>query len=157
MRLCESSSFNVFIYTLVIPVLMMKVAFAEESETMASENVFEAVFTSAIADRQPIDHVLILTNDIQKIYFYTDIRNLSGTTITHVWEYEGHVVSEKSFDVGGPRWRVYSQKVLNPELTGIWSVTVMNGNGWPIHTEQFQYVTASDSNIDQAILPWEAQ
>jgi hypothetical protein len=157
MILCKTSFFKAYICALVVTVLMVRTALAEDVETTASENVFEAIFTSAIKDRQPVDHVLVLTNDIQKIYFYTDIRNLGGTTITHIWEYEGNLVSEKTFDVGGPRWRVYSQKILNPELTGIWSVTVINGNGWPIHTEQFQYINASESKAKKAILPWSEQ
>lgn len=157
MILCETSFFKAHICVLVISVLVATKVLAEEAEGTASENVFEAIFTSAIEDRQPVDHILTLTNDVQKIYFYTDIRNLGGTTITHLWEYEGNLVSEKTFDVGGPRWRVYSQKILNPELTGTWSVTVVNGNGWPIHTEQFQYINASESKALKAILPWSEQ
>lgn len=150
MRLRKTSYFMMPLFMLVLVVTIFSSALAED----ISENVAEALFTTGIEDRQPVDQVLVLTNDIQKVYFYSDIRKLSGQTILHRWEYEGNLVSEKKFDVGGPRWRVYSQKILNPKMTGIWSVTIQDGNGWPIYVEQFKYISVNDENNSKAILPW---
>ena len=126
---------------------------ADSAVEDGNEHIAEAVFTTAIRDREPVDHVLVLTNDVKKVYFYSDIRHLSGKTIIHRWEYEGNMVSEQKFDIGGPRWRVYSQKIMNPNMTGTWTVTVQDGNGWPIYVDQFEYVDVNDPEVGKAILP----
>lgn len=151
MRLIKTSSFRMPLYMLVLFISIFRTVYAENAGRADSENIAEALFTTGIKDREPVDHVLVLTNDIQKVYFYSDIRHLSGKTIVHRWEYEGNMVSEKKFDVGGPRWRVYSQKILNPNMTGTWTVTVQDGNGWPIYVDQFKYVSVGDAS--KAILP----
>jgi hypothetical protein len=76
---------------------------------------------------------------IREVYFFTDLRNLQGRTVTHRWEYQGKVVSQMPFRVGGPRWRVYSKFEIAPEQVGRWSVTVVDESGWPLYTELFRY------------------
>jgi hypothetical protein len=49
------------------------------------------------------------------------------------------VVSQKRFEVGGPRWRVNSKIEIEPEQVGKWSVTVIDESGWPLYTELFRY------------------
>ena len=113
------------------------------------------IFSTNIVDREPVDQVLILSNEIAQIYFYTDLRHYQGQTITHRWEYEGELVTEKTFEVGGPRWRVYSQKDLSPDMTGTWTVVVSDGRGWPIYASIFQYVEKVSVNEKGIILPLE--
>lgn len=101
--------------------------------------VARAQFTSGIENREPVDRVVVATPLIHEIYFFTDLRNLGGRTITHRWKYEGKVVSLVPFNVGGPRWRVYSKKEIEPDQVGEWSVTVVDESGWPLYTELFRY------------------
>ena len=99
--------------------------------------VVRAVFTTAIADREPVDQVVSVSADQPSIYFFTDLRNLQGRVVTHRWEFEGEFMGEVSFNVGGPRWRVYSKKTLNPGVTGKWTVMVLDESGWPLHASIF--------------------
>lgn len=101
--------------------------------------VLRAQFTTAVEDREPVDQVLILHEPVRQVYFFTELRHLEGRTITHRWEFEGQLVSQKSFDVGGPRWRVFSSKALQPGQYGEWSVTVVDQSGWPLYTGIFHY------------------
>ena len=127
--------------------------YAEQTTGIAGEaRVVTGVFTSRIVDRQPVDQILILTNDVDTVYFYTDLRMFQGQTITHRWEYEGQLVSEKKFEVGGPRWRVYSVKKLKPTMTGEWSVVVRDERGWPVYAAIFRYVNRT-SGTGSVILP----
>ncbi len=114
--------------------------------------VARGVFTTAVKDREPVDQVLRLTNDHREIYFFTELRHFTGQTVIHRWEYEGNMVTERKFEVGGPRWRVASRKGLNPGMTGRWSVVVLDGEGWPVYTAIFEYVKKSDYP-ESAILP----
>ena len=47
------------------------------------------------------------------------------------------MISSVSFDVGGPRWRVYSKKLLDAKTIGQWTVVVTDENGWPLAVRKF--------------------
>lgn len=114
----------------------------QEAANMGS--VARAVFTTQIVDREPTDDLTILTNDKQRIYYFTDLRGLAGQIITHQWEYNGKVMAEVKFKVGeGPRWRVYSSKNLLPEWTGEWKVSVIDESGHTLTTSSFEYKHAT--------------
>jgi len=102
--------------------------------------VARAIVTTAIENREPIDRVLILENSSPKIFFFSDLRHMQGQTITHRWEYEGKVVMRKTFDVKGPRWRVFSLKEMEPDMLGHWTVVITDKNDCPIKAVIFQYV-----------------
>lgn len=113
--------------------------------------VARAIFTSAIVDREPVDNLTTVTGDTQRVFFFSDLRELAGQIVTHRWEYNGNVMAEVTFKVGdGARWRVYSSKNLLPEWTGQWTVIVSNENGWPIKASMFEYSAATmDQSADK--------
>ena len=117
------------------------------------QRVARGLFSTNIIDREPVDQVIILTTAVNLVYFYTDLRNYQGQTITHRWEHEGKLVTEKKFAVSGSRWRVYSQKDLNPSMTGTWSVVVSDSRGWPVYAAIFQYVEKVSNDSRGIILP----
>lgn len=150
-------------YILIAIFIMSFASFAGISQVLAqstqpeagTQRVERGLFSTNIIDREPVDRVIILTNVVKQIYFYSDLRNYQGQTITHRWEYEGKLVTEKKFEVGGSRWRVYSHKDLDPTMTGTWAVIVSDERGWPIYAEIFQYVEKASSNSKGIILPIE--
>ncbi len=125
--------------------LMLSPGFAAAETAIADKpdgSVGRAQFTSEVVDREPVDQVTFLENDHEEILFFTEIRQMSGRTVTHRWEYQGEVMAEISFEVGGPRWRVYSSKTLLPDQLGKWTVVVVDQSGWPMHAEEFEYRAA---------------
>jgi hypothetical protein len=96
-----------------------------------------ARFTTAVENREPVDTVTFLENDAPRIFFYTDLRNLSGTTVTHRWQLAGEVMAEVPFEVGSDRWRVWSSKRLKSEWTGDWTVAVVQGDDEVLASETF--------------------
>lgn len=88
--------------------------------------VARSAFTTAIADREPVDTLETIEAAEQKIYFITELLDMQGQTATHRWEFNGDVVAEVAFEVKGPRWRVWSSKNLQPESLGEWKVSVIN-------------------------------
>ncbi len=116
---------------------------AAEEAPVAGGEVARASFTTRIENREPVDRVLVLNPPATEVYFFTDLRNLEGHTVTHRWEFQGRAVSNVPFVVGGNRWRVYSKKVFPPDSFGEWSVTVLDDNGWPLYVELFRYEPVS--------------
>ena len=89
--------------------------------------VARSAFTTAIADREPVDTLQTIEAQEQTIYFFTELLDMQEQTATHRWEYNGEVMAEVTFEVKGPRWRVWSSKNLQPEWLGEWKVSVING------------------------------
>ena len=79
---------------------------ADAESPLGDGVVSRALFTSGIVDREPVDHLLVVDGGIEEVYFFTELKFLEGRTIVHRWEYNGRVVAEVPFKVGGPRWRV---------------------------------------------------
>jgi hypothetical protein len=102
---------------------------ATESQSVANDNVRRAVFTTSVVDREPVDELVSIPSDADQICFFSEIVNLAGGLITHRWIHGGETMAEVTFDIGGPRWRVYSRKTLLPGQTGSWTVEVVDGGG----------------------------
>jgi len=101
--------------------------------------VSRAQFTSEVVEREPVDSILMLKNDVDKIYYFSELVNLKGQRVVHRWEYAGRVMAEIEFNVTSNRWRAYSSKKFSPQLLGEWSVIVLDDKGWPLKTSLFEY------------------
>lgn len=110
---------------------------------VAEESVTRAQFTSAIDNREPVDDISEFNIDSGKVYFFSELRGLEGQTITHRWEYQGQVMAEVNFNVGGPRWRVNSSKNLMPAWTGEWQVVIVNQAGEVLATKSLKVIKAA--------------
>jgi hypothetical protein len=111
-----------------------------------NDHVARAVFTSNVQGREPVDTITSLSNDKNQIYFFSDLRGLGGQTVTHRWEYQGKPMGEVTFNVGGPRWRVWSSKTLIPHWTGEWRVSIIDGAGNTVGEASFNYTAATPQN-----------
>ncbi len=115
--------------------------------------IARAGLTSAIQDREPVDSVTSLNNDSTSLYYFTEVRDMAGQTVTHRWEYNGKVMAEVEFQIGGSRWRVYSSKSLQPEWTGDWKVSVLDAAGNPLSVNTFAYTEAPASASTSSDMP----
>lgn len=104
------------------------------TSAVVAGSITRAQFTSAIKDRQPTDSLTTAGTDKTQLYFFTELKGLSGTKVTHRWEHGGKVEREQTFDVGADRWRVWSNKSIAPSATGEWKVTVVDGSGATLGT-----------------------
>ncbi len=102
--------------------------------------VARAVFTSEVVDREPTDELDQLTTDYGRVYFFTELVGVEGYTLTHRWQYGGEVIAEVPFEIGGPRWRVYSSKDLLPGWIGEWTVTVVDASGNVLAQHTLEYL-----------------
>jgi len=94
-------------------------------EAAPSQASVLAQFTTGIEDREPIDQITFVGNSVKKIFFFSDLRGLTGQTVQHRWIYDGKVVARVNFEVRGPRWRVWSSKELLPDWIGDWTVEIV--------------------------------
>lgn len=109
------------------------------------ENISHATFAKSVENRTPIEPITKADNDLSKLYFFTNIRNLTGGRITHRWVYtpkgtnENKVKAEIGFDIKDKRWRVWSSKNLWYKWIGTWRVEVIDAQGNILLTKKFSY------------------
>lgn len=116
----------------------------------ADSRVARAVVTTAIQDLEPGDAITQLGTEHSKVLFFTELRDMAGERIKHRWEYDGQVMAEVEFAIGGPRWRVYSSKNLQAEWAGHWQVSVVDATGTPLATSSFTYAASPEPSGDAA-------
>jgi len=81
----------------------------------------------------------ISADSYDSISFFTELNDLTGRTVTHQWKYNDKVMFEKSFEVGGERWRVWTSKTLIPSWTGTWTVNVLDDDRTTLESKSFNY------------------
>lgn len=109
---------------------------------IASGSVARSAITTAVADREPVDSINKLGTDSNKIYYFTELKDMEGQQVTHRWEYNGKVMAEVPFQVGGSRWRVFSSKTLDNVWQGEWKVSVIDQSGGTLSVNTFNYEAA---------------
>lgn len=117
--------------------------------------VARAAVTSGIENHEPVDSVTKATTDTGKLYYFTELRDMDGQKVIHRWEHNGEVMAEVPFEIGGPRWRVFSSKNLLPSWTGDWKVSVVTANGETLSTNTFTYNPAPESSAQSSAMPKE--
>jgi hypothetical protein len=105
--------------------------------------VARSTLTTSVVEREPQDSIGSLSNDHDRVFYFTELRGFEGQTLVHRWNYKGEVVAVVPFYVGGPRWRVYSTKNLEPLWLGEWSVSLIDEAGNTLASDTLEYVQAS--------------
>jgi hypothetical protein len=109
----------------------------EPSQDPSAPYVALARFTTAVENREPVDAVTFIGLSQESVTFFTDLRNMNGETVIHRWEFGGEIAAEVRFEVGGPRWRVWSTKTLGQDQIGTWTASVVNSAGEVLASESF--------------------
>ena len=119
--------------------LILFAALAFSGSGFAGE-VARAMFTIGVDNREPIIMVdSIDSSSYDSISFFTELKELSGHNITHQWTFNDEVMFVKTFEVKGPRWRVWTSKTLIPSWTGSWTVNVLDDDRTVLASQSFEY------------------
>lgn len=106
----------------------------------AAGEVSRAIFTIGVDNREPVIMVdSIDSGSYSSISFFTELNDLQGHNVTHQWTFQDQVMFEKTFEVRGDRWRVWTSKTLIPSWTGSWTVNVLDENRTVLASKSFDY------------------
>jgi len=100
--------------------------------------VSRSTLTRAVVNYEPVDTITRVTS-LQHIYFFTELKGLMGERVFHRWVHNGQVMKQEEFEVGGPRWRVWSSATILPNLLGEWKVYVIDMTGKILREAIFDY------------------
>lgn len=131
--------------------LIMLCAVLFISHAQAETGVSRSAFTSAIENKEPVSELKTISNDVDRVYFFTELSGLKGNSIIHRWEYNNQTVAEITFEIAADRWRTWSSKNIVPSWTGTWTVSVLDEGGNIIDQNAFEYVDAKDQTLPDAL------
>jgi hypothetical protein len=94
---------------------------------LKTKYVSRALLTTDVKQREPVDNICIPERN--KITFFTEINNYANHRVTHRWKYNNKTVFELSFNVRGPRWRVWTSKNIPVKWAGPWVIEVVDEAG----------------------------
>jgi hypothetical protein len=90
----------------------------------------DAVITTMVSDRAPVDRVEIYPAQEGKLYCFTLIEGATAeTSVDHVWLYQGREMARVTLPVRSGKWRTFSSKKIVPEWKGEWQVRVVDPAG----------------------------
>ncbi len=83
-----------------------------------------ATFTSNVLDRQPVDHLGTVPTALERLWYFTHLRDLAGHTVVHRWFFNDQPVARVRLPVRGDDWRTWSAKYTGERRDGTWRVEV---------------------------------
>ncbi len=99
----------------------------------------EAVVTTMVSERAPVDRVEVYPAQAGKLYCFTRIEGaVAETSVDHVWLYQGREMARVTLPVRAATWRTYSSKNILPEWKGDWEVQVVDAEGTMIASVPFR-------------------
>lgn len=91
--------------------------------------ITRAFFTNGIENREPLRVLNRIENDRTDVYFFSELIDFTGQSVSHRWIYDGIIEAEVEFEIDGPRWRVWSRKNIPATQRGPWQVDVIDQAG----------------------------
>ncbi len=118
--------------------LMARPAAAQEEAMGPGLEAAEAVLTTDVQDRQPVDDVSSVPADVGRVYLWTRISGAEDETqVEHVWYHGETEMARVPLMVRSANWRTWSSKNIEPSWTGEWRVDVVGPDGTVLRSVSF--------------------
>lgn len=137
MRMIASSP-SVLCGTAALVLLCAAEAVAQDGSSL---DVTDAVLTTGVEDRQPVDTISTVPADVGQVYLWTHLTGGRGElAVAHVWYHRDQEMARVPVRIMGPSWRTWTSKRILPEWTGSWRVDVAGPDDAVLETVTFQVV-----------------
>ncbi|MCQ8879611.1 DUF2914 domain-containing protein [Pseudoalteromonas shioyasakiensis] len=106
-----------------------------------TDKVSRAVLTRDVVEREPINVFkadIRLSDFSDSLAFFSELKNLQGQRIRHIWRFENQVMASIELNVTSPRYRTYSNKHILPEQIGHWRVDVVDEQDQLLAQKEFR-------------------
>lgn len=101
--------------------------------------VSRAQLTSGMRGREPTDKlasVITAKSAGKTLYYFTELKNMRGKTVTHNWLREGVLMLSVKFNIESNRWRMFSNSYLRQKAVGRWRVEVVDDDTGKVITHK---------------------
>lgn len=78
------------------------------------------------------------------IFYFTELENMKGKAVYHIWKNKGEVIFKKKKDILENRWRTYTSKLFTERSVGSWTVETVDSNNRQLNVINFEVVAEKD-------------
>jgi len=97
-------------------------------------SIGRAFFANGIENREPMRVLNRVESNREAVYFFSELIDFTDQLVSHRWIFDSQVEAEVEFEVGGPRWRVWSRKTIPDNQRGLWQVDIIDQQGMIIES-----------------------
>lgn len=105
---------------------------------MTAVGVARVAFSTKVKKREPVDSITSISYKERSVYLFTEIDNMRGKYITHVWYFKDKEIFKKRFKIRGSSWRVWTRKTITKSMIGVWKTIVKDDSGNILTTNQLR-------------------
>ena len=114
-------------FLFVLVTILIAIPLTVQAENESPLTVFRAAVCYNIVEHEPLDIGTTFTNDVNKLYCFSEIMGAkTNTHITHVWYYMGAERARIKLRVNDSRWRTSSSKLIQKHEIGNWEVQILD-------------------------------
>ncbi len=110
----------------------------------ASDELVHAQLAKGIWNDRPFGNITesIKVNDEEAtgIYYFTELENMKGKTVFHVWKFEDKIIFKKQKDIVEAHWKTHTSKLFTKRSVGFWSVETVDSNNRQLNVINFEVV-----------------
>ncbi len=119
-----------------------------ESPDEISGNLVRAQLAKGIWKNEPFGEITgtikVNSKEATGIFYFTELENMKGQAVFHIWKYKGDVIFKKKKDVTENHWQTYTSKLFTRSSVGPWSVETVDSNDRQLNLINFTVVSATD-------------
>lgn len=111
----------------------------EASEDAAATELLRMIICEDVAEREPVRESDSFTNAVGKLVCFTQVSTREDTPLElyHRWFVGEKLVNEIPIRVGGPMWRCWSRKSIQPNWSGPCRVEILTEEGELLGVREF--------------------
>jgi hypothetical protein len=106
-----------------------------------SQHIKRGLLAKKTIKKEPIGTVntpvIVNTEKAISLTYFTEVINMQGNIIYHVWIMNNKVIYKKKINILGNRWRISTRKLLTYAEVGQWQVRVVTDKGDILHKINF--------------------
>ena len=70
------------------------------------------------------------------IYFFTELRGLSGRSVLHRWEWNGRIMHQRQLHPASQSWRAYTAMTITGNMRGSWRISAVDATAGKVLVER---------------------
>lgn len=112
--------------------------------SVPSGKVVRGSLAKSIRHKEPYGTIslplMLGKHDERTIYYFTELKDMSGKQIYHEWLYKGKSVFKRPIKIAEQSWRTSTHKIIRSNALGDWSVRAIDAQGEIMHQIDFSVV-----------------
>jgi len=127
-----------------ISVIAAKKQSSSKKTIEISGSLIRAQLAKGIWKNEPFGIITesVKVNDLKAtgIFYFTELENMKGTSIFHIWRFKGDVIFKRNKDIQENSWKTYTSKLFTKNSVGAWTVETVDSNDNRLNIINFDVV-----------------